>query len=157
MQGPTYQPGTVVGKLDAPAGTNDQYGIDLTSASPANNNQFGFYIRDSVGYKLFHGGAIDATPIAHVVMTWNGTTMRGYVNGVEIGNIASGSPIAGRNAASFNVGGEIDAKFFQGTIDEVAYYNTAVSAARVLAHFQAGLLSLNEARDDFEQVRIGPF
>lgn len=79
----------------------------------------------------------------HVVGTYDGTTQRLYVNGREVASTAlSGSAdvtATGMKIASWD--GRIE--FFNGTIDEPAVYNVALSATQVASHNYAGV----KARD----------
>jgi len=75
---------------------------------------------------------------AHVVFVADGTSGKMYVNGVErasgtIGaNSANSLPLRlGQIANNTTLG-------WDGTFDEAAFYSTALSAARVLAHYNAG-------------------
>ena len=71
----------------------------------------------------------------HVVATWDGVDLRIYVNGVLEGQTESGRRVS--SASTFYVGyGEIK-PWFDGRIDEVAYYDRALSANRVFQHFLA--------------------
>jgi hypothetical protein len=89
-----------------------------------------------------------ATPIndgvaRHVVCTFNGTAAKIYLNGVQDGVLnatftpAIHSPtmhIAQRRNAGTS------SNFLNGTLDEVAYYkSTALSQARITAHYNAGI------------------
>jgi len=72
-----------------------------------------------------------------LVATYNGAVTTLYVDGVAQGTTASVGG-AGHNAPIFmgmidHAGGES----FRGFLTEIAYYNFALSAARVLAHFNA--------------------
>jgi concanavalin A-like lectin/glucanase superfamily protein/fibronectin type III domain protein len=82
--------------------------------------------------------AVVAGQTYHVVATFDGTTRRLYLNGVEVASAAlSGGPSSSTNNAfvgSWNGSSE----FLAGTVDEAAVYNTALSAARVAAHYNAG-------------------
>jgi hypothetical protein len=75
----------------------------------------------------------------HVVATWDGATLCLYLNGVLEGSVAaasvwnSGSPL---NIGSLYSGST--SEHFDGRLDEVAVYGTALSQARVTAHYQAG-------------------
>ena len=75
-----------------------------------------------------------------VAGTWDGATAILYVNGANTGqtsvSTAIGTPAAGHwNIGSYNDGvGPI-----QGTIDEVAVFSRALSAAEIAALYQAGL------------------
>jgi hypothetical protein len=77
---------------------------------------------------------------AHVVVTWSGTTWRIYINGVDQTGTVTSSTLA-NTALPFCIGaadgGGNDR--WAGYIDEVAIYPTALSAGRVLAHYNAGI------------------
>lgn len=82
--------------------------------------------------------AIVAGQTYHVVATFDGTTRRLYVNGAEVAN----APLTGGATASSNglfIGSWNGAsEFLGGTIDDVAVYGKALSAARVAAHYTDG-------------------
>ena len=93
----------------------------------------------------WHGGN-QSTPVRlgdwyHFVLTYDGSTQRVYVNGALSGTVNS--------AFTPNVGaplfiGEIGPSGTQypltnGLIDEVAYYDYALSGDRVSAHYQTGI------------------
>jgi hypothetical protein len=81
-------------------------------------------------------GAIVAGTTYHVVGTFDGTTQRLYINGVEVGSRAqTGAATVGTN--SLTIGSWGSSEYFTGTIDEVAVYNSVLSAARVKAHTDA--------------------
>ncbi len=92
-------------------------------------------------------GVVAAYPAAvlgaknHVVLTWDGATLKGYVNGV-LADSGTGSGAIVNYAspyAGFTVGGPFDGHIgFSGAVGEFALYNTALSAARVQAHYNAG-------------------
>jgi hypothetical protein len=83
-------------------------------------------------------GAIVAGSTYHVVGTYDGTTQRLYINGVQSAQAALTGAI-NVNANNLTIGSwNGTSEFFQGTIDEVAVYPAALSAARVTAHYQAG-------------------
>lgn len=94
---------------------------------------------------LIGGTTINDGAVHHVVGTWDQTTAKVYVDGVSdaTGLSASGTVQAGTGAKSIGSrehgGPLVTDSFFDGIIDEVAIYRTALSAARVLAHYNAGL------------------
>lgn len=79
----------------------------------------------------------------HVVGTYDGSTIRLYVDGVasttasRSGTMPSGSPIVVGNlyAGATSIG----AFSFSGTIDEVAYYKSVLSPTQIAAHYAAGI------------------
>lgn len=80
----------------------------------------------------------------HIAATWaTGDRLRLYVNGVQVAQ--SASTIAGTLDSSgsiIEIGRFSASLYFKGRVDEAAIYPTALSAARVLAHDQAGLGTL---------------
>ena len=79
----------------------------------------------------------------HLVGTWDGTTMSIYWNGV----LQQQNTVSAMGATSqlITLAGSRSAAQFAGSLDEVALYSTALSAARVLAHYQAGSTILTPA------------
>jgi RHS repeat-associated protein len=75
---------------------------------------------------------IPVGPWVHIAATYDGATIRLYVNGAQTGSAANAISMLDITAP-FRVG---DA--FNGTIDEAAVYPAALSAARVAAHYKAG-------------------
>jgi len=74
----------------------------------------------------------------HVAGTWSASdaTMRLYVDGVLRASRVSGAKPSG--VSTFYVGYGQSAPWFKGTIDEVAYYPTALSPTRIAAHYHTG-------------------
>lgn len=87
-----------------------------------------------------HWGAADllATGLAtnllngswhHVATTYDGTTRRIYLNGVQVAQDTPGAN--GAAAANFRIGSTNNGEFFNGTLDDVALYNHGLTAAEV--------------------------
>lgn len=71
----------------------------------------------------------------HLVMTYDGTTQAVYLDGtLATSQAASGS--LGTDSA-FSIGNNVDRYGFTGYIAQVALYDSALSAARVQAHYEA--------------------
>ena len=84
----------------------------------------------------------------HIVATYDGQVIRIYLNGVldpsetpAPGSISPKPPDpANPTASGVGIGNQIDRdRPFRGLIDEVALYPTALSAARIFAHYQSQL------------------
>jgi Concanavalin A-like lectin/glucanases superfamily len=78
----------------------------------------------------------------HVVLTWTGTTLTAYVNGVASAGGTGSGPLKNYTSpyTGFTLGGPTDAHTgYAGAIGEFAFYSTALSAARVTAHYNAGI------------------
>lgn len=84
------------------------------------------------------GGIVSAAALAtgtphHVALTWDGTTLTLYADGVSVG--VPTTPGALSLGTGLFVGASATpANFWNGQLDEVALYATALSAARVAAH-----------------------
>ncbi|MDX6682847.1 MAG: hypothetical protein QOG94_2886 [Solirubrobacteraceae bacterium] len=74
----------------------------------------------------------------HVAATWSApsTVARLYVDGTLVASAPNGARPSG--SSTFYVGYGQSAPWFTGTLDEIAYYPTALSAARIAAHYHAG-------------------
>ena len=67
----------------------------------------------------------------HLAMTYDGTTMRMYVNGVQAGTRAVTGTIA-VSSSPLRIGGNAPwGEFFAGQIDDVRIYNRALTAAEI--------------------------
>jgi hypothetical protein len=72
--------------------------------------------------------------ISHCVFTYDGANGRFYLNGqLAAGPTAMATPSGAFNAFGFGVTGP-----WQGSVQEIAVYKTALSAARVLNHYYLG-------------------
>src|SRR5256885_10267032 len=87
----------------------------------------------------------------HVAVTYDGTTAILYLNGQTIAQNTPSLTLAtgtfaydiGRNPSYTN-------DYVPGAIDEVAFYSTALSATRILAHYNAGIYSaMSSSYDTF--------
>ena len=75
---------------------------------------------------------IPVGPWVHLAGTYDGSTVRLFVNGVQVGSSAT-SIVLGDTPFLFRVG-----DLFNGSIDEAAVYPSALPAARISAHYKAG-------------------
>jgi hypothetical protein len=95
----------------------------------------------------------------HMVITDDLNTMRFYVNGTLVGSASQANTGFTANPAGPTVLGQrSDNAFapFDGTIDDVAFYNYALSAQQIQAHYQA-TVRLTAARSGGSLVLSWPF
>jgi titin len=83
-------------------------------------------------------GAVVAGQTYHVVGTFDGTTRRLYLNGAEVANGALSGGASTTTTGLFIGSWDGFSEFLNGAIDEAAVYGSALPAARVSAHYQAG-------------------
>ena len=92
----------------------------------------------TVGWNLT-GGTATLDQWSHVVGVWDGTTAKLYVNGVDTAapNTGAGGYSAS-TTANFSVGSYEDgATACNSFLDEIAFYPSALSGAKILAHYNA--------------------
>lgn len=92
--------------------------------------------------ELLQGGTCPVNTISHVVATYDGTSLKLYLNGT---NVATRNQSGTTQSVSSGIRmGEHDSSHnepFIGRMDEVSVYNYALSAARVSAHYAAAFSS----------------
>lgn len=90
---------------------------------------------------LVWGVGMSAGVAYHLTLTYDGTTAIFYVQGVSR---VTNTPTLNITYGNASIGQDVGTGLFlSGVIDEVAIYNSALSAARVLAHYQAGAVKLS--------------
>jgi hypothetical protein len=77
----------------------------------------------------------------HVVCTYDQAHLTIYVDSVQVGQTAWSTNLPTSSGKNVGIGYNSDAqtRYIQAIMDEVAVYDTALSAARVLAHYNAGI------------------
>lgn len=92
----------------------------------------------AVGWDIT-GGTSTLNAWSHVVVVWNGTSPSLYVNGAFASSTNSGSANGVYNpntTESFYVGALIGgASPYTGSLDEVAFYTSALTPVQILAHY----------------------
>jgi len=78
----------------------------------------------------------------HAVGVFDGTDVVLYVDGVEAARTALGTAVTNTNSLPITIGADSDnvgtrGHLFDGTIDEVAVYESALSSAQILSHYEA--------------------
>ena len=85
-------------------------------------------------------GPIQVGHAYYVVGTFDGAMQRLYIDGVEVANAVRPTEAISTNGDELRIGSwNGSEEFFDGTIDEVAVYTAALSAARIDAHYQAAI------------------
>jgi len=93
---------------------------------------------DQVGHSIT-GGPYTLNTWSHVVVVWDGTSPKLFVNGADTGAVATGPGGYNVNtSANFAVGAYDDGSAsFNGRVDETAFYATALTPAQIAAHYAA--------------------
>jgi hypothetical protein len=79
---------------------------------------------------LFASGALPVNSWTHLAATFDGATLRLYVNGVQVASQARTGTLTTSNAV-LTIGHNIFGERFIGRIDEVRIYNRALTAAEI--------------------------
>ena len=108
---------------------NDNYFLEGTSdpnTVPAGGGTLG-----STAVETYGTVALAANTSAHLAETYDGATLRLYVNGTQVSSLAHTGNIA-TSTNPLQIGGDsIYGQYFKGTIDEVRVYNAALTASQV--------------------------
>lgn len=118
--------------------------ISYVMTGPGSTGRFSFQIgleggaspvgfsAQSFGFGSFH----------HLALTWDGSNLRGYVDGNLETELAVGPATIEYSSAPVSIGGHSNVnggvRGFDGQIDEVGIYDRALSAAEIAALFHAG-------------------
>ncbi len=114
---------------------DDNYYLEATTTRSGGRPGAGFRLPANI--EVFGTSNLALNTWTHIAMTYNGTTLRFYVNGVQVASSnRSGSMITSTNP--LQIGGDsIYGQFFQGTIDDVRVYNVALTQAQIQADMNA--------------------
>ncbi len=108
------------------------------------NGELRFQVRNTSGAWIF--AQAPTTPAAgttfHVAGVFDGSDVILYVDGAEVDRIALGTAATNTNSLPITIGADSDPNnardhIFDGTIDEVAIYDGALTALQIEAHFDA--------------------
>ena len=95
---------------------------------------------NGVDYSTGGIAALSLNTWSHLAATYDGTTIRLYVNGVEAGT-AAGAGALPESANPLRIGGNaVWGEYFKGRIDEVRIYNRALSAAEITADMNRAVM-----------------
>jgi PKD repeat protein len=112
-----------------------QYRIGLTSG----NTWRGTVYIGSTNLVVTSPSIATTSSWTYLVMTRVGSTLTLYVNGTKVATAtASGALNTSTGVLAIGRTGSTSVDYFKGSVDEVAVYATALSAARIAAHYRAG-------------------
>jgi chitodextrinase len=118
---------------------NDNYYLEGTSSNsshPVAGAILGGVYAEAIG-----PNALTANTWAHLAETYDGATMRLYVNGVQVASRAQTGAIA-TSTNPLQIGGDsIYGQYFAGRIDELRIYNRALSQAEIQTDMNTPLIT----------------
>ncbi|MFA5105921.1 MAG: LamG domain-containing protein [Candidatus Micrarchaeia archaeon] len=135
------------------------YHISISENSACAANTLCFLARNSTGYysASYPVANLSANTWYHVVGTYDGTTIRLYLQGNQVATSPMGGSLFYTYSNALCIGSEpyqVDctnggSNYFNGTIDEVRIYNRALSAAEVKQLYLSNLKKINSTAWEF--------
>jgi hypothetical protein len=121
----------------------------------------GFFVREVTSKWIFHLNGwvvystsdIDVGAWTHLAGTYDGSSLRIYVNGVNEATEYPWRPLVNDNSQSL-VFGTSYVSYFNGIIDEIAFYNRALTAEEIEQNYQNGLQGRGCGEEIIEIVNI---
>ena len=110
---------------------NDNYYLEATSSN-ASKPDAGL-IAGGTYADVYGTAVLPANTWSYLAETYDGSTVRLYVNGTQVGSVAHTGAIT-TSTNQLQIGGDsLFGQYFAGMIDEVRIYNTALTAAQIQA------------------------
>lgn len=146
----------IIHREENPAGGRNQFVLRVDAAGSTHANKITLVVvRNGVSTALV--GPVLDTAWHHVAATSDGTTMRLYVDGVEVANAAAVAPIFTNSTWRLGAYGTTAGnENWVGQMDEVAIYKTSLSAERVLAHYNSGMGHIAVAASAMAMIETTP-
>jgi chitodextrinase len=116
----------------------DNYYLEVTTTSGSAPGVGGtFRTSDKI---LYGAAALPTNTWTHLAGTYDGNTVRLYVNGTQVASAAQTGSMA-TSTNPLQIGGDsLYGQFFQGIIDEVRIYNVALTAAQIQTDMSSPLI-----------------
>ncbi len=129
------QPGTdVVSRLfiQGDAGTNVNFLIDYRDNSGTKKLRFNRQRQGTADDEFLYNVTLSESAFNHIVLTYDGTTVRGYVDGAEVGSVSSSGNGASGGADLFRIAAnETPTQFSSSIVDDFSVFSSALTSADV--------------------------
>lgn len=149
--------------ISANDSSNITWALRWRADAATGDRDLDFHTRTTVSDSLQVQNVLQYGEILHIVGTWDGTTKKLYINGRLVASVAlSGTLNVASGHASVTVGcarnsGGTVINPCSGQYDEVAIYGSALTAARVAAHYAAGKTPASFLPYDTEVLADSPW
>jgi hypothetical protein len=121
------------------------YGRQLVVSPGSGGLNVSFFVTDTNGsfYGVYSSRVIALNQWTHLAGTWDGSSLKLYLNGVQDRSASLQLPAIGNSGCPFSIGGmnnscSYSGQYFPGLIDEVSLYNRALLAGEINAIYLAG-------------------
>ncbi len=111
---------------------------DSRLALGINNDRIAVYWHDGTDVVNEGTATLTTNQFYHAAVTYDGTTVRLYVNGVEEANWAESSMTA-PTADTFEIGAVASSRYFDGVLDDVQLHTRALCAAEINVIYRSSL------------------
>ena len=126
-------------------GTPHGWTFDIQVANAANPSLYAWVAKNSSGWNSVNSGVAIQGKWSYYAMTFNGTTLTVYTNGVSATSASVTNYTMASSGQYLLMGDYNDTtnsadtnRYYQGAMEKVAIYTNALSSSRILAHYQAG-------------------
>lgn len=128
----------MIGKALTTTNTDRQYFLYYSSA---NQFEFSCYNTSGTQFPVVSPATYATGSYYHVVGVKSGTTLTLYVNGAQVAQVTNFTGTMNNTAGDLAFGrlGSFNGFLINGTLDECATYNYALSAERIKSHYDAGI------------------
>ena len=109
------------------------FAYEMYSNNPEINRPAAYFMDEAGALRAITGtAALPLNTWSHLATTWDGTTMRLYVNGVQVRSALRAGPMLATDG-QLSIGGNLvwGGEFFAGMMDEVKIYDRALTAAEI--------------------------
>lgn len=120
---------------------SDGAGFELVWRVSGDSSRINLSLGNGAGSNTWLSGSVLTTAtLYHIVSTWDGTTMKMYVNNVMVASGASsGTPSAPTSAVALGYNNVYNGDGIDALMEKVALYNYALTSTQVTAHYNAGV------------------
>jgi hypothetical protein len=108
------------------------YGLFSSGGSTSAGRPMGM-VRTTMDRRAIGSSPVPTNTWTHLAVTYDGSVVRLYVNGVQVGSIAASGPITAGTGALQLGGLSQSSDVFRGLMDDVRIYNRALTASEIAA------------------------
>jgi hypothetical protein len=109
----------------------DAGGLAYALYSSNNASRPAGYVHTNIDVGLNGTSAVPLNTWTHLAVTYDGATLRMFVNGVQASSLAVAGSVAVTSGTLRIGGNSVWGEYFKGVIDEVRIYNRALTAAEI--------------------------
>jgi hypothetical protein len=129
----------IVSKSTGTAEQAHDWMLSLTGTTGGQRLRFRLKTGTTTSTLIASSGVISQNTWYHAAATYDGTRMRLYLDGVEIGSVAKAGAISSTAAAPINIGRSPDgSNYLHGAVDDLRVYSRALSQQEIAGLIEGG-------------------